>query len=71
MYFRYFFINYDYIYQNISENKVDIDLIRQDKDDPGTHEEAMALLRINVKSQDPKLVGRIFTAKVVELALAN
>ena len=52
-------------------DEVDIDLIRQDKDDPGTHEEAMALLRINVKSQDPKLVGRIFTAKVVELALAN
>ena len=31
----------------------------------------MALLRIIVKSQDPKLVGRIFTAKIVELALAN
>ncbi len=52
-------------------DEVIIDLIRQDKDDPHTHEEAMALLRIIVKSQDPKLVGRIFTAKVVELALAN
>ena len=52
-------------------DEVVIDLIRQDKDDPHTHEEAMALLRIIVKSQDPKLVGRIFTAKVVELALAN
>jgi len=52
-------------------DEVVIDVIRQDKDDPHTHEEAMALLRIIVKSQDPKLVGRIFTAKVVELALAN
>jgi len=52
-------------------DEVVVDLIRQDKDDPHTHEEAMALLRIIVKSQDPKLVGRIFTAKVVELALAN
>jgi len=52
-------------------DEVVIDLIRQDKDDPDTHEEAMALLRIIVKSQDPKLVGRIFTAKIVELALAN
>jgi len=52
-------------------DEVDIDLIRQDKDDPETHEEAMALLRIIVKSQDPELVGRMFTAKIVELALAN
>ena len=52
-------------------DEVIIDLIRQDKNDPDTHEEAMALLRIIVKSDNPKLVGRIFTAKVVELALAN
>ena len=52
-------------------DEVDIDLIRQDKDNPETHEEAMALLRIIVKSQDPELVGRMFTAKIVELALAN
>jgi hypothetical protein len=52
-------------------DEVIIDLIRQDKNDPDTHEEAMALLRIIVKSDNLKLVGRIFTAKVVELALAN
>ena len=52
-------------------DEVIIDLIRQDKNDPDTHEEAMALLRIIIKSDNPKLVGRIFTAKVVELALAN
>jgi hypothetical protein len=52
-------------------DEVIIDLIRQDKSDPDTHEEAMALLRIIVKSHNTKLVGRVFTAKVVELALAN
>ena len=52
-------------------DEVIIDLIRQDKNDPDTHEEAMALLRIIVKSHNTKLVGRVFTAKVVELALAN
>jgi hypothetical protein len=50
---------------------VDIQLHRQDKVNPSTHEEAMALLRITVKSKDSKIVGRIFTAKIVELALAN
>ena len=50
---------------------VTIDLHRTDKIDPMTHEEAMAILRIDLKSQDPKLVGRLFTAKIIELALAN
>ena len=52
-------------------DEVDIQLHRQDKEDPDSHEEAMAFLRITVKSKDAKVVGRIFTAKVVELALAN
>jgi len=52
-------------------DEVDIQLHRQDKEDPSSHEEAMALLRVTVKSKDAKVVGRIFTAKVVELALAN
>ena len=50
---------------------VTIDLHRTDKIDPMTHEEAMAILRIDLKSKDPKLVGRLFTAKIIELALAN
>ena len=33
--------------------------------------EAQASLRINVRSNDPQKVGRLFSAKVVELALAN
>ena len=46
-------------------------VIRSDKPDPATNEEAFASLRITVKSRDQKLVGRIFTAKIIELALAN
>ena len=50
---------------------VDIQLIRSDKEDPQTNEEAFASLRINVTSKDPNKVGRLFSAKVVELGLAN
>jgi hypothetical protein len=50
---------------------VTIQLIRNDKEDPQTNEEAYARLRIDVKSKDPARVGRIFSAKVIELALAN
>ena len=46
-------------------------LIRSDKPDPQTNEEAFASLRITVFSKDPKKVGRLFSAKLVELALAN
>ena len=52
-------------------DEVTIDLHRTDKGDPKTHEEAMAMLRIDLKSKDPNLVGRLFTAKIIELALAN
>jgi len=52
-------------------DEVIIQLIRSDKENPQTNEEAYARLRINVKSKDPALVGRIFSAKVIELALAN
>tara|TARA_B110000438_G_scaffold206817_1_gene198544 strand:- start:1392 stop:2294 length:903 start_codon:yes stop_codon:yes gene_type:complete len=52
-------------------DEVTVDLHRQDKDNPMTNEEAMAILKITVKSKDQKKVGRIFTAKIIELALAN
>lgn len=52
-------------------DEVVIQLIRNDKEDPQTNEEAYARLRINVKSKDSALVGRIFSAKIIELALAN
>ena len=50
---------------------VEIQLIRTDHEDAMQNEEAQASLRINVKSRDPKKVGRLFSAKMVELALAN
>ncbi len=50
---------------------VSIQLHRTDKDDAKTNEEAMASLEISVKSIDPNLVGRLFSAKIIELALAN
>jgi len=50
---------------------VAIELHRQEKENPQSNEESMASLRINVTSKDPNKVGRIFTAKVIELGLAN
>jgi hypothetical protein len=52
-------------------DKVDIQLHRTDKDNPTSNEEAQAFLRIDVMSSNPELVGRLFNAKIIELALAN
>ncbi|MCP4220968.1 MAG: acyclic terpene utilization AtuA family protein [bacterium] len=48
----------------------DVQLVRSDKENPGTNEEAFAYLRITVMDSDQNLAGRVFSAKVVELALA-
>ncbi len=50
---------------------VDVKLTRSDKEDPASNEEAGAYLRVTVKDKDPQKVGRAFSAKVVEMALAN
>ncbi len=50
---------------------VSIQLHRTDKENPNSNEEAMASLLISVKSKDQNLVGRLFSAKIIELALAN
>ena len=52
-------------------DEVSIKLHRTDKHDAKTNEEAMASLAISVKSKDPDLVGRLFSAKIIELALSN
>ena len=52
-------------------DEVSMLLDRTDKKDPNSNEEAMASLRISVKSKNPDLVGRLFSAKIIELALAN
>ncbi|MDC0873965.1 DUF1446 domain-containing protein, partial [Gammaproteobacteria bacterium] len=50
---------------------VSINLHRTDKENPNSNEEAMATLSIVVKSMNPDLVGRLFSAKIIELSLAN
>jgi hypothetical protein len=50
---------------------VDVALLRTDKPDPATNAEAMAQLRITVKDADEHVVGRAFTARITELALAS
>jgi acyclic terpene utilization AtuA family protein len=50
---------------------VDVTLLRTDKPDPATNADAMAQLRITVKDADEHKVGRAFSARVTELALAS
>lgn len=50
---------------------VDIQLIRMDHENPASNEVAHAALRIIVTTDDPKKVGRLFDAKIIELGLAT
>jgi hypothetical protein len=50
---------------------VDVTLSRTDKPDPQTNEEAAATLRITVKDHDERKVGRAFSSRITELALAS
>lgn len=50
---------------------VDVQLLRTDKEDPSTNEEAVAQLRITVKDTDERKIGRAFSSKITELALAS
>jgi hypothetical protein len=52
-------------------DSVDVSLIRTDKPDPATNEEAGAQLRITVKDGDERKVGRAFSSRITELALAS
>lgn len=52
-------------------DKVETQLIRTDHPNAMQNEEAQASLRIHVHSRDANKVGRLFSAKMVELALAN
>ena len=46
-------------------------LVRTDKPDPATNEEAVALWRITVKDRDERKVGRAVSNAIIELALAS
>ncbi len=52
-------------------DEVTVTLTRTDREDPASNEEASAFLRVTVKDKDPRKVGREFSGKVVEMALAN
>ncbi len=49
----------------------DVRLIRTDRPDAPTNEQASAELRVTVKSSDPELVGRRFSNMATEMALAS
>ena len=51
--------------------EVDVRLVRTDKADASTNEEASAQLRVTVKDPDPTKVGRAFSNAATALALAN
>ncbi|MDC0707560.1 DUF1446 domain-containing protein [Stigmatella sp. ncwal1] len=46
-------------------------LVRTDREDAPTEEQAAAFLRVVVKDPDTKVVGRAFSGAVIELALAS
>ena len=50
--------------------KAEVQLIRSEKENPPSNEEAFAYLRLSVMDPDPKKVGS-FSAKLIELALCN
>ena len=50
---------------------VDVNLVRSEKTDPVKNEEAFAYLHISVMDPDSNKAGRLFSSKVVELALAS
>ena len=51
--------------------EVDVRLLRFDRADAPTNEQATAHLRITVKDPDPRRVGRAFSGAVMELALGG
>src|SRR3954468_7711210 len=54
-----------------SFRQVDVQLLRTDQPDPTSNEAALAQLRITVKDDDERKVGRAFRAQITERALAN
>ncbi len=51
--------------------QVETQLIRSDKKDPDTNDLAFAHLRISVMDPNPAKAGKLFSSKLVELALAS
>lgn len=51
--------------------EADVRLVRSDRPDPATNDDAFAYLRITVKDPDQRKIGRAFSNKAVEMALAS
>lgn len=51
--------------------RVEVNLIRTDHENPASNEQAFAYLKINVIDPNPKKVGKAFSSRVVELALCS
>lgn len=54
-----------------SFDSVEVELLRRDQPDPPSNEAALAELRLTVRDREEAKVGRAFSAKVTELALAS
>ena len=52
-------------------DEVDVRLLRTDRPDPATNDDAQALLRITVKDGDRDRVGRAFSGAAIEMVLAS
>ena len=50
---------------------MDVQLVRSDKSDAASNEEAHAALRVTLTSRDPSRLGRLLSAKAVEIGLAT
>jgi hypothetical protein len=51
--------------------EADVQLTSSNRPDPASYEDSFAHLRITVKDPDAKKVGRAFSSKAIEMALAN
>ncbi len=51
--------------------RVKVQLIRSDKENPPTNEEALAYLKVTVMDADPDVVGRSFSSGVIEMVLSS
>ena len=51
--------------------ETNVQLVRSDHTDPQSNDDAFAYLRVTVKDPDATVVGRAFSGRAVEMALAN
>ncbi len=52
-------------------DQIRFDYFPTNKDNPQTNEEALATLKVSVVDNDPQKAGKLFTSKIIELALCS